>query len=639
MTTLAGQLDLFAEPVAAVVSPLATDAIGSYQPREYQATAINRSFEIWDSGVVGSLARIPTGGGKTFVGALIADLWTQRSDDHRVLILAHERQLITQFADEIKDILGEVPAIEMGDIHCRGTERIIVASRQTLQTQTDKFGDEYTRLFKFNPEKNWLLILDEAHRWAMKLKSCAPIINHFAQNPESRRLGLTATPERSDKTGFDKLFPEVAIDYRLYDLAGGSCAVRDGWAVPYDQRFVTVEGVDFKNIREVAKDFDKNELERVLSEQETLAKLVGPTLELVEDRRTLIFSPGVDMAKAVALYINAKLGYEAAFSLDGNVPDEERRDTYKRHQRGDFQFMSVCGLCREGYNDPGIQAVAIFRPTKSRSLAEQMKGRGCRPLRGVVKAEMTAAERREAIAASDKPNCMIVDLVGVTGLADCASTAHILGESIPDEVIERANVNALKKSGPIDMVDEIRHATEEIEQERRTAQQRKEEAIAARLKRLEEERKAREEMQRSAKLEADIRYHAMSVGLGQGGKVNASDKLPNGASQSQINYIGMLGIDLQGVPITKKQASRIIGQLKAGVDVAEVKRVNRLPENVGAPRASTKQLNFMTWKKIPIPPCCTKKQASDLIDAFKNPKPAFTPPIAEEQPYRIDPDF
>jgi hypothetical protein len=252
---------------------------------------------------------------------------------------------------------------------------------------------------------------------------------------------------------------------------------------------------------------------------------------------------------------------------------------------------------------------------------------------------MTAAERNLAIATSEKPTCMIVDLVGVTGLADCASTAHILGESIPDEVIERANANALKKSGPIDMAAEIHHAAEEIEEERETARRRKEEAVAARLKRLEEERKAREDMQRSAKLEAELRYQATPVGLGQGGKVNASDMIENGASQSQINYIGMLGIDLQGVAITKKQASRIIGQLKGGMEVAEVKRVNRLPEAVGAPPASHKQINFMRWKQIPIPENCTKKQASDLIDAFKNPKPAFTPEIVGEVPFRCDPEF
>lgn len=568
MIAVARQRDMFGE----VALPRRRSLV---IPRDYQASAIARTFELF-ADHPGVLIRQPTGTGKTVTGCLVADQWNSQGPNYRTIIVAHERQLIQQFADEVEDILGNRPAVEMAELHCTGREPIIVGSRQTIQ------GDRLLR--KFDPSINWLVIIDEAHRWALKLRSCRPIIEHFAQNPASRRLGLTATPERTDKTRFDALFPAVAADYRLYNLDGGPSAVADGWAVEYDQRFVVVEGVDFKQIREVAKDFDKNELEKILSEQETLARLVDPTLELVGDRRTLIFSPGVDMAKAVALYINAKLGWEAAVQLDGSCPDEERKSVYRRHRRGDVQFLSVCGLCREGYNDPGIQAVAIFRPTKSRPLAEQMKGRGCRPLRGVVSQDMTAEERRAAIAASAKPNCMIVDLVGVTGLADCASTAHILAAGKPDEVIARANANAVKKTGPIDMAAELRQAEAEIAAEEEKRRQRRESAAkrsaAQRAKRRAAQRAQREreeeEYRRRAALDPSVRYQATQVGIGRGGRVVGNSRLTEMATDRQLHYIRFLGLNLGSTEITKKQASRIIGQLKSGVSVQEVKRTNRL---------------------------------------------------------------
>ena len=99
------------------------------------------------------------------------------------------------------------------------------------------------------------------------------------------------------------------------------------------------------------------------------------------------------MAYRVANHLNARAGFVVAHALDGSTPDLQRREVYARHQRGDFQFLCVCGLCREGYNDPGVGAIAVFRPTKSRSLAEQMKGRGSRPLRGLVDGLETAEER------------------------------------------------------------------------------------------------------------------------------------------------------------------------------------------------------------------------------------------------------
>lgn len=558
MIAVARQHNMFAE---------AHQSLARITARDYQQAGIDNTFALWRDHV-GVLFRQPTGTGKTVSGTLIADRWMSLGNEHRVLVLAHERELIKQFADEIQDILGIRPAIEMAERHCTGRERLIVASRQTLKG--------YRLAQKFDPSLKWLLIIDEAHRWAMKLASCRPIIEHFAQNPDHRRLGLTATPERTDKIKFSALFPGVASDYRLYNLDGGPSAVGDGWAVPYDQRFVVVEGVDFKRIREVAKDFDKAELEKVLTEQETLVRLVDPTLELVGDRRTLIFNPGVDMAKAVALYINAKLGYEAAIQLDGSFPDEERSMAYRRHKRGDVQFLSVCGLCREGYNDPGIQAVAIYRPTKSRPLAEQMKGRGCRPLKGVVTNDMTGEQRLAAIAASAKPTCMIVDLVGVTGLADCASTAHILAAGKPDEVIERANKNALKKTGPVDMAEEIRQAERELEAEQEKKLKRREQQAKYRAARKAREQQDEDEYRRRNALEPSVNYHATKVGIGRGGKVESAPSISSDASDKQRGFIKRLGLDLGDAVISKKQASRIIGQLKSGVPVHVVKKTNRL---------------------------------------------------------------
>lgn len=537
-----------------------------FTARDYQGRGIEEAYRLWDEGNVGVLFRQPTGTGKTVSGTLIIDRWLQRGDNYRALVLAHERQLITQFATEIEDILGDRPAIEMGTRHCSGKEPVIVASRQTLRVDGDG-DDAVSRLYKFDPSLNWLLVIDEAHRWKRGLTSCRPIIEHFEQNPDHRRLGLTATPERTDKTSLAGLFPGIASDYRLFDLDGGPSAVNDGWAVPYDQRFVVVEGVDFKNLREIAKDFDKNELERVLGESETLAKLVTPMLDLVGDRRTIIFNPGTQMAKDVALYINAKLGWEAAMSLDGGYPDEERQFVYSRHQKGQFQFLSVCGLCREGYNDPGIQAVSIFRPTKSRPLAEQMKGRGCRPLRGLVNGDMTPDQRKQAIAASEKPNCMIVDLVGVTGIADCASTASIMAGSKPDEVIARANENMVNKPAaePCDVAEEIRKAERELAEEREQA----------RLEREARKVREQEEMDRKAKLEAEVRYTQRQVSNGQGGAV-VGGKQSILATPAQLMYLDRLGLKGDLSHVSKGQAGRMITQLKQGVSPEHVATLNRL---------------------------------------------------------------
>ncbi len=507
--------DTLAEEVKAMPSGLVL--------RDYQQAAVDHTFDLFARGSDGVIVRQPTGTGKTVAGTSIADQWLSQGPKYRVIILAHERQLIHQFADEVEDILGTRPGVEMASEHSLKADRIVVASRQTLYMKTveNEQGEEEeaSRLFRFDPHRfHYLVILDEVHRWQWNMKSCKHILEWFSQNPKSRRLGLTATPERGDGRTLAKVVPDVASDYMLFDIDGGPCAVRDGWAVPYDQRFVTVEGVDFTNLREVAKDFDPSELEKVLGERETLIKMVRPMLDIVEGKRVIIFSATVNLAKWVGHTINGELKREAAESLDGDSPEHVRRDTYYRHQKGDFQFLSVCGLCREGYNDPGIGAVVVFRPTKSRGLAEQMKGRGCRPLRGCVTSTMSKEERLAAIAESDKPSCLIVDLVGVTGLADCATTAHILASGKPDEVIDRANENALKSDVPVDIVEEIHKAQAEIDEEKE----------AARVKRVEREEAEQREAERLAKIQATVHYSQQTVQQGHGAS-NANGRQYRGA--------------------------------------------------------------------------------------------------------------
>ena len=521
--------DLFSGEADPIV--FAPRARTSLIPRDYQQSAIEESFRLWNEGHVGVMCRIPTGGGKTFTGTSIADLWNQQGDNYRTLVMCHERQLIDQFAQDIEDILHVRPAIEMGEIHCKGNEPLIVASRQTLYVKRDINGEQ-SRLFKFRPDLNWLLIIDEAHRYTRHLKIVKPIIEWFEQNANHRRLLLTATPERTDKISFEGLATGISSDYMLYDVDGGPSAVNDGWAVPYDQRYIVVDGVNFDSIPTDKGDFDPNELERILSEQSPLAAVCDPLLDIVGKRRTLIFSPTKAMAKAVALYINAKLELTAAKSLDGDQPDYVRKSVFREHQSGAFQFLSICMLCREGYNDPDIAAVAIFRITKSRSLKEQMCGRGCRPKRGTVSSEMTRDERRKAILQSDKPTCLIVDLTGATGLGDVPSTVDILAASKPDDVRALANkkIQAKKPDERGDVQQAIKDAENEIAEDRRLARE-------AKLKR------EQDEADRRAKLKAKVSYTEHKVSSGQAGKSHRQQKHTNPPSVGMCKYLYALGVN------------------------------------------------------------------------------------------------
>jgi superfamily II DNA or RNA helicase len=673
------------------------------RPRDYQLRAHDDCLRLFDQGTPGVLMRMATGTGKTLTASLVIDTWLRRSEDHRAIVISYETQLVEQFADEIHDSLGIKPGIEMelASVSPNDIPRVVVASRASLLRQslptpeqiaelaeagitdlgatTKQLADTYlrhlreggdagdvvadivakakdvradgshwSRVHKFPWQLPWLVIFDEAHRHAWHLRSVGHIADWFGRNAQSRRLGLTATPKRGEGVSIgDKMFPGVAIDYPLHARSGPS-ALSDGWAVPYVQRYIEVEGVDFRSPhlldRNSQSGFDDDALAKELEQR--LASFVLPMLDLVGDRRTLIFSVNIEMAKQVANFINVRcrarcscgadrwhpkalIGDGAtcpgcrrlitaeqinkdgpqARELDGSSPKDHRREIYRRFAEGEFQFLSVCGLCREGFNDPGVAAVAVFRPVskKASSLAEQMKGRSCRPPREVAEILRTlpdAEARRKAIAESAKPHALIIDLVGITGLGDCASTVEIYADGLPDEVkalaekllAEHGKESELDVETVIDMAEEqVKDEHERITKEREAA-----------------EARAREEAARRSRADAQAHYTTHEAGTGAPGEQGV-------ATEKQLKYIASLGIRLKK-SISRRQAGRIIDQLLRRTPLDQVAYQNGIAADEWAPEgASPRQMAYLNWKEIDTAKVRCRRDASELIKADKQP--------------------
>jgi superfamily II DNA or RNA helicase len=668
--------------------------------RDYQRTDVEDTYRLWESGSQGVLTRIFTGGGKTICSSVKMERWLNQGSDYRCLVLSYEQQLVWQFAEEIQDVLGITPGIEMGseEIEPGQIPRIVVATRQSLMCHELATGEQqeelaragytsiglltkraaksaltaiakgcdpqdigdgiiafneryecdherklFTRLTKFDWRWKWLVVFDEAHKYSVKHKTCGHIIEWFEQNEHHRRSGITATPKRYDKVSIgSKLFPDIAIDYPFRK------AVQDGYAVPYLQQFVQVEGVDFRRLREVSHGNQEKwdqELDRLLNTEGELAKLCEPVLGMVGCRRTLIFSPSVSMAENVAAYLNARAECECscgtkkwfprqligdgtkcdacgewitesnvvspvtvAHCVHGGINPRSRREVYRAHQSGEFQFLSVCALCKEGYNDPDIACVAVFRPVSrdAASLAEQMKGRGSRPLKGLIEGLDSVADRVAAIASSSKPHCLIIDLVGVTGLSDCASTIQIYADGLPDEIVARAEQYSLQGGIP-DPELAIEQAQRDVVEERELARQAREE----------EARRRRQDAERRSRLDAQVQYSTHE----SGSRYLSSSRDPHDASDSQLRFIHMLGMDFVGWVPSKRQASRMIELLKDKSNTPEETAYlcGLKSEWWERARPSVKQIRYMQSLGITNGQSLTPSAARRAIDDAKNP--------------------
>lgn len=455
--------------------------------RDYQNAAVEGVLNAWKT-CRSALCVLPTGCGKTVVFAeVIRRMLFSRPGGRatHAMILAHREELVHQAADKVSKVAGVDCEIEMGDYRVIGMmgclPPVVVSSVQTHMSGRN--GQK--RMMKFNPKDFSVLVVDEAHH-ATSPSYRACIDRYLKENPECRLLGVTATPDRADELALGSVFETVAASYDISD------AIRDGWLVPVEQRIVTVGSLDFSSVKTTAGDLNPGELADIMEEERNLHAVAAPVLDILKEKRAIIFATSVRQAERLAEILNRGEGdgdsgsgngeRKRADWLCGATPKDLRHDKLAAFKEGRTQFMVNVGVLTEGFDDAGVEAVVMARPTKSRALYAQMIGRATRPSAKIAaklgdgdSGSGNGAEwRRSLIAGSDKPKCLVLDFVGNAGRHKLITSADILGGKYPDEVIERAKRKARDRN--IDMsvaLEEANVEHEEIERRKRIEAERR----------------------------------------------------------------------------------------------------------------------------------------------------------------------
>lgn len=396
-----------------------------------------------------ALLIMATGCGKTVTFAHLAHEWPWpplEGAPPRVMVLAHRGELIHQAAEKLEAITGERPGIEMAgdavDERSMLKPRIVVATVQTLTAG---------RLAKFRPDEFGLVIPDEAHHAVAP--SYLRVLEHFAK---AKVLGPTATPKRADEKAMGRVFATVAYEY------GIERAIGDGYLVPVSQRPVEVEGLDFSKIKDVAGDFHEGELEAVLTQEGPLHKMAAPIVAEAKGRPALVFCCTVKHACLIAAVIN-RYAPGACEWLSGETSREERTQTVERYKRGELQMLANCGLFLEGFDAPATALVAMARPTKSLTLYTQVIGRGTRTLPGTIDGLDTPQARKAAIAASAKPNMIVLDFVGNAGRHEIVTAVDVLGGKYGSAVRAYAKKTVSEEKRPVGVDESLDRAEAELE--------------------------------------------------------------------------------------------------------------------------------------------------------------------------------
>ena len=413
--------------------------------RPYQQEACDAVLGEWQKGNRKTLLVLPTGTGKTVVFSKVAEDRVRHGQ--RVLILAHRGELLEQAEQKIQNFTGLGCALEKAEADSLNAfYRITIGSVQTMMRKS--------RLEKFPRDYFGAIIVDEAHHAIAQ--SYQNVLEYFSG---ASVLGVTATPDRSDRKNLGNYFDSLAYEYTLPQ------AIKEGYLCKIMAQTIPLS-IDITNVGIAAGDYKAGELGDAL--EPYLEQIADRMLEYCKGRKTVIFLPLVATSKKFRDILLSK-GLSAA-EVNGN--SEDRSQILQDFEVGKYQALCNAMLLTEGWDCPSVDCIICLRATKSRSLYSQIVGRGLRPAPG-------------------KENCLLLDFLWQTEKHELVRPAHLIAKNteVADKMTEK-----LEQGDAEDL--------EELEQD---AQQ---DVIAERERKLAEELAAMRH--RKAKLVDPLQYE-MSI--------------------------------------------------------------------------------------------------------------------------------
>ncbi|MBQ6325756.1 MAG: DEAD/DEAH box helicase [Clostridia bacterium] len=319
--------------------------------RPYQQEARDAILREWAEGRKRTLLVLPTGCGKTVCFASVVKEQVDRGG--RALIMAHRGELLDQAAEKVKLVSGLECAYEKAGYSSLGSWfPVTVGSVQSLcQTR---------RLQQFPSDYFSTIVVDEAHHCLSD--SYQRVLEHFA---DVNVLGVSATPDRTDKRNLGRFFDSCAYEYTMTQ------AIRQHYLCPVKAQMIPLK-LDISEVSVTNGDYSAGDIGVAL--EPYLRQIAREIVENYAERKTVVFLPLVHTSQQFCEILN-DMGLSAA-EVNGNSAD--RADILRDFEAGRYSVLCNSMLLTEGWDCPAVDCIVVLRPTKSRSLYQQMVGRGMR---------------------------------------------------------------------------------------------------------------------------------------------------------------------------------------------------------------------------------------------------------------------
>lgn len=391
------------------------------QLRPYQIQAKDAVLSEWSEGHRKTLLVLPTGTGKTVVFAKVVE--DRVNNGGRALVLAHRGELLSQAADKIMDASGMACALEKAESTSLGSNMpITVGSVQSLAKPK--------RLARFPRDYFTDIVVDEAHHCLSD--SYQRVLEHF---PKANILGVTATPDRGDMKNLGQFFDSKAYEYTMPQ------AIRDGYLCPIKAQMIPLE-LDISGVKVTSGDFSSGEIGSAL--EPYLDQIAHEMTHYCKGRKTVVFLPLIHTSQKFCAILNC-YGLRAA---EVNGSSENRAEVLRDFENGRYDVLCNSMLLTEGWDCPAVDCVVVLRPTKVRSLYQQMVGRGMRLFPG-------------------KEHLLLLDFLWMSERHDLCRPSALISKDA--DIAKRIDQQMVDSSDGIDLIDAEEQAERDVLAEREEA--------------------------------------------------------------------------------------------------------------------------------------------------------------------------
>lgn len=322
-----------------------------------------------------ALIVMTTGTGKTITGSKIIE----KMHGQKVLWLTQTEELITQTYLDLEAIFGP-GEVGLYKRKKRSTqERVIVASLQTIEKE------EYLKAISHRAFD--LLIVDEAHH--ALASTWEKVIRYF----HCKKLGLTATPHRTDGKDISELFGNATFHLGYEEAKSLNLIAHETYRVILTNS--KVEGLVTRTGEYAPSALDRliiseNRNEIIVESYKKYGR--GFMREHGLPYKALCFCITAAHAKRMRdLFRRHGISAELLISKHSTslehgslITEKERKETYHAFVQGTGpEILCVVNVLNEGKNVPMISCLLMARPTRSSIIFQQQMGRGCRRVDGV----------------------------------------------------------------------------------------------------------------------------------------------------------------------------------------------------------------------------------------------------------------